>query len=912
MNKKDKRGIVIRNKARLVAQGHTQEEGIDYDEVVAPVGIIEVIRLFLAYASLKDFVVYQMDVKSDFLYEKIKKEVYVCQPPGFKDPDFPGRVYKVEKTLYGLHQAPRAWFETLSKYLLENGFQRGKIDKTLFIKRHKEVKNASTPMETQKPLLKDEDGEEVDVHMYRSMIGSLMYVTSLRPDIIFAERSSVGDEEGVDCLPAATIFEQLALKGYEKVSQKLTFYKPFFSPQWKFLIHTILQCLSPKTTAWNEFSSIVASAIKCLATNQKFNFSKMIFDSMSRNLDNISGKFLMYPRFKQVFLDKQLDGLSNHERKYDAPSHTKRIFGNMRRVGKGFSGNITPLFPKMMVQNPMGEGSAIPTDPQHTPTILQPSTSQPQKTQKHRKPRRKDTQVPQLSVPTKSVADEAFYKELDDRLVRVATIASNLEAEQDSGNINKTQSKATPNESSSQGTDSGGGPSCQEAIGNTIAQTRSERVSTALKRVLDLEKTKTTQALEINSLKIRVKKLKKKQRSRIHKLKRLYKGRKIHNIDADKDITLVNDQDDRQMFDVTDLQGEEEFVQKDVAGEVNAAIIATTDSVATTMTVDEVTLAQALMEIKKELVKLKKKDQIMLDEEVSLKLQAELQAEFDKEQRLASKKAQQEEEANIALIETWDDVQAKIDADYKLAERLQAEEQQELNDAEKATLPPTRAQQRSIMCTYLKNMEGWKPNSLKNKSFANIQELFDKAMKKVNTFVDYRTELVEASSKKAEAEVIKGSSKRAGTELEQESLKRAGTELEQESLKRASTELEQESSKRAGPKLEQESSKKQKIDDDKEIVKLKQLVKIIPDEEGVAIDVVHLVIKPSSIVDWKSHKEGKKGYYKIIRANGSLKIYLVFRHMLKSFNREDVKTLCKLVKAKHGSSRPEKDYERVL
>ncbi|GJS53408.1 putative ribonuclease H-like domain-containing protein [Tanacetum coccineum] len=136
-NKKDERGIVIRNKARLVAQGYTQEEGIDYDEVFAPVARIEAIRLFLAYASFKDFVVYQMDVKSAFLYGKIEEEVYVCQPPGFEDPDFPDRVYKVEKALYGLHQAPRAWYETLSTYLLDNGFQRGKIDKTLFIKRHK-------------------------------------------------------------------------------------------------------------------------------------------------------------------------------------------------------------------------------------------------------------------------------------------------------------------------------------------------------------------------------------------------------------------------------------------------------------------------------------------------------------------------------------------------------------------------------------------------------------------------------------------------------------------------------------------------------------------------------------------------------------------------------------------------------
>ncbi|GJX66145.1 putative ribonuclease H-like domain-containing protein [Tanacetum coccineum] len=138
-NKKDERGIVVRNKARLVAQGYKQEEGIDYDEVFAHVARIKAIRLFLAYASFMNFLVYQMDVKSAFLYGTIEEEVYVSQPPGFVDPEFPEKVYKVEKALYGLHQAPRAWYETLfSTYLLDNGFYRGQIDKTLFIKRVKD------------------------------------------------------------------------------------------------------------------------------------------------------------------------------------------------------------------------------------------------------------------------------------------------------------------------------------------------------------------------------------------------------------------------------------------------------------------------------------------------------------------------------------------------------------------------------------------------------------------------------------------------------------------------------------------------------------------------------------------------------------------------------------------------------
>nr|GEV32482.1 putative ribonuclease H-like domain-containing protein [Tanacetum cinerariifolium] len=181
-NKKDERGIVVGNKATLVAQGHTQEEGINSEDVFTPLARIEAIRLFLAYASFMGYMVYQMDVKSAFLYETIEEEVYVCQPLGFEDPDHPDKVYKVVKVLYGLHQAPRAWYETLANYLLENGFQKGKIDQTLFIKRQKgdillvqiylddiifDTKSTSNPIDTKKPLLKDPDGEDVDVHTYR-------------------------------------------------------------------------------------------------------------------------------------------------------------------------------------------------------------------------------------------------------------------------------------------------------------------------------------------------------------------------------------------------------------------------------------------------------------------------------------------------------------------------------------------------------------------------------------------------------------------------------------------------------------------------------------------------------------------------------------------------------------------------
>ncbi|GJU88351.1 putative ribonuclease H-like domain-containing protein [Tanacetum coccineum] len=561
-------GIVIRNKARLVAQGHRQEEGIDYEEVFAHVARIEAIRLFLAYASFMGFLVYQMDVKSAFLYGTIDEEVYVTQPPGFKNPDHLDKVYKVVKALYGLHQAPRAIGDILLVHVYVDDIIFGSTNKELctrFEKLMKDKFQMSSMGELTFFLGLQVQQKEDGIFIRRikfvdeifenstppliSMIGSLMYLTASRPDIIYLkgkptlglwyssdspfelvaytdsdyagatqDRKStsgsclflgnkliswqckkqtlvatstieaeyvaaasccgqvlwiqnqlldyrynfmntmihidnnsticiienpiqhsktkhieirhhfirdcnakkliqmvkidtkhdvaylitkgfdagrfqylvsrkskggqdtkvpqsggplvkVGDEAvhkklgdrmewatttassleaehhlvlpvqvnaaegdfkntsikakgktvnsecqlqalvdkkkvsitetsiridlhledagGNDCLLTATIFEELARMGYEKPSQRLTFYKAFFSPQWKFLIHTITQCLSAKTTAWNEFSSTMASAIICLATNQKFNFSKCIFDAMAAEIYSV-------------------------------------------------------------------------------------------------------------------------------------------------------------------------------------------------------------------------------------------------------------------------------------------------------------------------------------------------------------------------------------------------------------------------------------------------------------------------------------------------------------------------------------------------------------------------------------------------------------------------------------------------
>ncbi|GJS22323.1 hypothetical protein Tco_0450955 [Tanacetum coccineum] len=442
------------------------------------------------------------------------------------------------------------------------------------------------------------------------------------------------DVDGANCLPNATIFEQLTLMG-------------------------------AKNTAWNEFSSTMASVIICLATNQKFNFSKYIFESMVKNLDNV-GKFLMYPR--------------------------------------------------------------------------------------SRRPKRKDTQVLQSSVPSDNVAYEAVNEEMDDSLVRAATTASSLESEQDCGNIDKTQSKATPNEPSSPGTSSGGGPRCQETMGDTIAQTRSKNVSKLsndplLARVLALKTIKTTQSTEITSLKRRVKKLEKRNKSRTHMLKRLYKvglsrrvessdeeglgkdnaskqGR-ISNIDDDAKITLV----------ITHFDADTE-----VAGISDAATtVSVVSEIPTVTAANELTLAQAL---------------------------AELKSARPPTQGISFREPKPVVEKD-KLIKKQEHMRINEELTFK----LQAEEEEE-----------------------------------------------------------ERTELVEESSKKAEAEIAHESN-----------LKREGEELKQE------------------------SSKKQKLEEDKESEELKQCLEIVPDD--VTIDATLLSTKSLTIIDYKIYKEGKKSYFQIIRAD---------------------------------------------
>ncbi|GJS98943.1 hypothetical protein Tco_0820113 [Tanacetum coccineum] len=482
----------------------------------------------------------------------------------------------------------------------------------------------------------------------------------------------------------------------------------------------------------------------------------------------------------------------------------------------------------MMVQSheEIGEGSEIPTDPHHTPIITQPSSSQPQRKQKSRKSKKKNTKVPQSSGSTDNVPDENVPITSNDPLL----------SGEDRLKLTKLMDLCT----------------------------------NLQKKVLDLEKAKTAQDGEIASLKKKVKKLERRNKSRTQRFKRLRKvgsarrvesfdeaslgdqedaskqGRKITNIDDDDvEVTLIDEtqgrNDDNLIFDTDVLDEQEvEFEKVVITAEV------TTKS-ATITTIDELTLAQTLIEIKAAKPKVRG---VMIQEPseftttttTTTPATSKPSQDNGKAKMIESKKPLKKKDQIMYYQE--DNIQVMMDADYQMAQQLQEEEQEQLSIEEKSKLfvqllearkkhfaemrarekrnkPPTQAQQRKLYCNYLKNMEGYTLKQLKGFKFKVIKDMFDKAFKRVNTFVDYKTELVEGSEKRAE-----------------------------------------DSTKRAGTKLEQEVAKKQKIDDakvddDQEEARMKELMNIIPDEEEVAIDAIPLATKPLCIVDWKIIKEGK-------------------------------------------------------
>ncbi|GJY05782.1 putative ribonuclease H-like domain-containing protein [Tanacetum coccineum] len=1054
--RQDERSIVVKNKARLVAQGFRQEEGIDYDEVFAPVARIEAIRLFLAFASFMGFPVYQMDVKSAFLYGTIKEEVYVHQPPGFVNPAHPNKVYKVIKALYGLHQAPRAWYETLSSFLLENGFRRGTIDKTFFIKKNKSdimlvqvyvddiifgsiMKSMCTEFEDYMPIVSRElngksttggcqflgrrliswqckkqtivatstteaeyvaaanccgqvlwiqnqmldygfnfmntkiyiDNEsticivknpvfhsktkhiEIRHHFIRDAYEKkLIQVLKIHTDdnvadlltkafdvsssqtvndekqihatvdskaVVVTEasiRSSLllNDADGTACLTNEAIFQNLALMGYEGELNKLTFQKALFSPQWKYLIHTILHCLSSKSTSWNEFSTNIASAVICLATNQKFNFSKLIFDGMLRNLDNPKKKFLMYPRFLMVFLNNQIELGEPFNDVYITPAHTLKVFSNMSRKGLKFSRRITPLFSNMLASAEVeeGEGSKQPTESQPPPSPTQPS-----------------------------VGDQPHVTESSSGPDNTHSLSMNLE-----------------------GTGGNEGESLLSLCTNLS------------NRVLALETTKDAQAAKILKLKTRIKKLEQKCKP-THGMDYMDTKEAVTEGRQSKETEEQNVTHDTEVLE----KGGSNEEPVNVAGNIRvstAVNISTVSrpkvSTATPMTPpttknvfedEDIFLADALVmlsdkaklkgvEIKEmkdaekparpvftlkpllklilktkakgvlkeepKLVKVKSKDQgeAQRDAEIALKVQAEL----DEEARL---ERQRQEQASLNYIANlYDEVQARIDADHELAVRWTKKEQEKYIVDKRAKLlaeyfenrkkqlaeeraavirnkPLTKSQLRSLMMTYLKHTGRYKHAQLNKKTLEEIQVLYIKEQERIADFVPIRS--VE------DERLIHMMNKKVASVHEEKVLEEPNStkvKVKQEGNK-------ENTRKRPGRRLKMKAktkSRMQNTDSDlKEEEHLKTFLKLVPDEEGI-IDY-EVPEKRFPIINWESKfyhldRHGAECiYYKIFRSDESSRWIKTFSEMVKMFDRLYLEGLYNLVMQRFKSTTPE-------
>nr|GEW21771.1 putative ribonuclease H-like domain-containing protein [Tanacetum cinerariifolium] len=548
---------------------------------------IEAIMLFLAYASFIGFIVYQMVVKSTFLYGIIEEEVYVCQPPGFEDPHFPNKVYKVEKALYGLHQAPKAWYEKLSTYLLENGFRRGIIDKTLFIKKDKSdilinaqkfqmssmgeltfflglqvmqrddgifisqdkymadilkkfdfssIKTTSTPIETNKALLKDKEVVNVDVHLYRSMIGSLMYLTASRLDIMFVVCACARFQVKPK---VSHLHDVKRIYRYLKGQPKLGLWYPTDLP---FDLEVFSD--SDYTGASLDRKSIIggcqfldgkkiiiaeasirrdlqlqdAKGTACLPND-------IIFEELARMGHPISSKVVgsQFSWFKKIVEVEEMD--------YPVVKGVKEACEEAGVVGGKRSSRC---YSRFKFRNG-GKG------------LVRLAILVPGKKQKLRRKQRKVTEVPHTEPQTKESVPTTSNDPLpsdEDRmqLTELMNFCTNLQ-----------------------------------------------------KQVLNLEKSKTAQAKEIIDLKKRVKKLERKKKSRT------------------SEITLVDETQGRmneeEMFGVNDLFGDEVIMDATAGEEVMQSTkvaekeVSTADPVTTTaitpqISKDELTLAQNLIEIK--------------------------------------------------------------------------------------------------------------------------------------------------------------------------------------------------------------------------------------------------------------------------------------------------------------------------
>ncbi|GJZ48964.1 putative ribonuclease H-like domain-containing protein [Tanacetum coccineum] len=829
-NKKDERGIVIRNKARLVAQGHRQEEGIDYEEVFAPVARIEAIRLFLAYASFMDFLVYQMDVKSAFLYATIEEEA-----------------------LYGLHQAPRAWYETLANYLLGNGFKRGKIDQTLFIKKQKGdillvqvyvddiifgstnkelctgfeklmkdkfqmssmgeltfflgLQSCSTPVDLEKPLVKDGDANDVDVHLYRSMIGSLMYLTASRPDIMFAVCACARFQVTLKTshlLVVKRIFRYL--KGKPTLGLWYSRDSPFELVAYTDSDYAGATQDRKSTTGGSEYVAAASCCGQVLwIQNQLLDYGYNFMNTMI-HIDNNSTICI-------------IENPVQH-------SKTKHI-----EIRHHF---IRDCNAKKLIQ-------MVKIDTEHNVADLLTKGFDAGRLVK----RGWDTKIPQSSGPPVKVGDEAVHKEVGDRMERAATTASSLEAEQSNDPPLSRVNTLGSGEDSMKLMELMAHCTKLSELGSLSLHGLTDLCTSQSKKVarleFELKQTKLTYNAALTKLIKRVKKL--EQTIKTNQARRRAKvvisddeeaeedpsnqeRSLIEELDLDAGISLVpphaadqgriddthiSDQLEEQLgvFSVaTALADAARRRQSNVqtytrrrrevstgsGGVSTASRLVSTSDISTASELDSTAgvkakdKGKAIMHESEPPKKIKKRVQVQMsvDEELAKKVFEEEQARFNAEQEARFKAEQEQERIDF---ETALELQKQLDEREEVAAKV--DQAHDIDWSDPAVLryhtlqnrPFSVAEVRKNICLYLKNQGGYKLSHFKGMKYEDIRHIFEKVWDQNQAFIPME-EIVQQDDVIAK-QVVKESSKTTrGRRKKSLARKRAKETLSEESVKK--------------------------------------------------------------------------------------------------------------------------------
>nr|GEV17317.1 hypothetical protein [Tanacetum cinerariifolium] len=766
----------------------------------------------------------------------------------FEDPNYPNKVYKVVKSLYGLHQAPRAWYETLANYLLENGFQRGKIDQTLFIKRQKgdillvqiyvydiifgstnkdlwkafkklvkdkfqmcsiDGKSISTPTDNEKPLLQDPDGEDVDMHTYISMIGSLMYLTSSRLDII---KSTTGGCQFLGCRLIS----------------------------W--------QCKKQTVMATSSIEAEYVAAASCCAQvlwiqNQLLDYGKKVIiteatirdalrldDAKSINCIFLTSMEVSYPHYTTMYECKedvmervqffygfschlpfnraQVGDLSSHYTMYSSPALTQKVFANMRRVGKGFLKVDTPLFEGMIVA-------------QHDDDVTDEGAA--------------------------SVADEGAASVAIDNVPDVVDE-----------------------------------PSIPSPTPTTQPPPPSQDLLPPHKRVEHLEQDKIAQSLEITKLKQRVKKLERRNMLKVSKPRRLKRVGSAQRVDTSDDTVMDDTAEIEENADVQGRQAESQAqiyqidlehadkvlsMQDDeldpaklkevvevvtttkLMTEVVTAASATFNAVDTLITVAALTAASSAAR--------RRKGVVIRDPEETATPSIIIHSE-----------SKYKNKCKEILVEEPKPLkkQARIEQDEAYTREKEKEDNPVMRYQALKRKPETEAQARKNMMIYLRTMARFKMDYFKGMKYDDIRPIFKKYF---NSNVPF--------------------------------LEKTKEQLEEE---------ESRTLKRKTKSQAEKAAKKQKLDEEVEELK-RHLQIVLNDEDDVYTEATHLARKVP-VVDYEIYTENNKPYYKIIRADGSPQLFLSFLSLLRNFDKEDIEVLWQLVKERFTSSKPKNFLDDFL